>query len=173
MKRVLFAISVALAAVMLVANVAEARKLPTFTHGPYTHKVKAHVISSKPIYKPGAVGSQKVCKNVKVAIYAGNGNQAGNILTGALIGGVLGQVVTGNKNGATTGAIIGGIAGSQQPTNKIVGYKTERQCSMVAVSTSATVKYYQSRVRIHNKYYRIRTSNHLTVGGTLTMYMPN
>jgi uncharacterized protein YcfJ len=65
----------------------------------------------------------EVCKDVVVP-----GDKTGDMLTGAIIGGIIGNNVTKNvDNGGAAGAIIGGIIGHNN--SKATG-GTQRQCSI-------------------------------------------
>jgi uncharacterized protein YcfJ len=79
------------------------------------------------------------CENVEVPIYGTvrNGGNAGEgALLGMIIGGVIGDAVSGGDGDATAGgAIIGGIIGADRAQNGtrqvVTGYRVERQCSEV------------------------------------------
>lgn len=75
------------------------------------------------------------CKNMQVPIY--DTNAADDALAGAVIGGVLGKVVTKKDQGAAAGALIGGIIGAEQSKKKIVGYKNERKCENIRLDPHA------------------------------------
>lgn len=71
------------------------------------------------------------CQNIQVPIY--DDNAVDDVIAGAVIGGVLGKVVTDKDKGAAAGALIGGIIGSESSKRKITGYRTEQQCQQVAL----------------------------------------
>jgi uncharacterized protein YcfJ len=81
------------------------------------------------------------CQDVEVPVYGtaqGGGNAGEGALLGMIIGGVLGDAISGGKGDATAGgAIIGGIIGADRAQNGtrqvVTGYRTERQCSEVMV----------------------------------------
>lgn len=81
------------------------------------------------------------CENVQVPVYGtvqGGGNAGEGALLGMIIGGAIGDVVSGGKGDATAGgAIIGGIIGADRAQNGtrqvVTGYRTERQCTEVMV----------------------------------------
>ena len=67
--------------------------------------------------------SVEVCKNVKV-----NGDKTGDTLTGAIIGGIIGNNVTKDlPDGGTAGAILGGILGHMNSDAKS---GTKRVCNI-------------------------------------------
>ncbi len=77
--------------------------------------------------------TETVCNIVDVPIYGntGGGANAGDILGGMIIGGLLGKGVTNKDNGAAVGAVIGGMvaADKKKGEEKIIGYKQEQRCS--------------------------------------------
>lgn len=80
------------------------------------------------------------CQDVEVPVYGTvqGGNAGEGALLGMIIGGVIGDAVSGGKGDATAGgAIIGGIIGADRAQNGnrqvVTGYRTERQCSEVMV----------------------------------------
>lgn len=71
------------------------------------------------------------CGNVEVPIYGNvsTGANGGEVLSGMIIGGLLGKGITGKDNGAAAGAILGGVIAADKKTERvIVGYNTVRQC---------------------------------------------
>ena len=85
--------------------------------------------------------TRQVCQNVEVPIYGtvtrqGGGASGGDVLTGMILGGLLGKGATGKDDGAAAGAVLGGIiaadkANKPRTETVITGYKTERQCENV------------------------------------------
>lgn len=81
------------------------------------------------------------CSNVQVPVYGtvqNQGNAGEGALLGMIIGGAIGDAVSGGKRDATAGAaIIGGIIGADRAQNGtrqvVTGYRTERQCTEVMV----------------------------------------
>src|SRR6056300_2117366 len=52
------------------------------------------------------------CQNVEVPVYGtvqGGGASGGDVLTGMIIGGLIGKGATGQDNGAAAGAVFGGV----------------------------------------------------------------
>ncbi len=174
MKPILKAIAVAALGTVLAAGPVLAGKVPSFTPTPNSTPVKAVVLETYPVFGPKRTRVRKVCEDVEVPVYGGPSpsDQLGNTVAGAIIGGVIGQAVTGNKQGATAGAIVGGVAGATAG-QRVVGYRTERRCRDEVVERKGKRKYWESRVRIRNKVYLVRTQNRLRPGTTFTMYMPN
>ena len=77
--------------------------------------------------------SNRVCSEVDVPIYGNNGKaQTGEVLGGAIIGGILGNQVGGGK-GKDAATILGAILGAdfankKSGTKTIVGYKRTTVC---------------------------------------------
>jgi len=175
MKKLFFALSFVAFGTMTQLPATAGQRLPSFNQSYNSHAVQGYVIESYPVYKGGQPKSRRVCQDVRVPIYR-NGNKAdqtGNVVAGAIIGGILGKAITGNNNGATAGAVIGGVAGSKKATRHIVGYQIQRQCSTVQEGQSRRLKYFEARVRMEGRIYRIRTTYQMQQGGYITMYMPN
>ena len=80
----------------------------------YANTVTATVSSIQPIYHNTTVRTPtNVCQDVEVPVYGtvqGNGASSGDVLTGMIIGGLLGKGVSGNDKGAAAGAVLGGMA---------------------------------------------------------------
>lgn len=110
---------------------------------------------NKTVYQSVPVTS-KQCYNVDVPLYEtvtkqGNG---GDALVGGLIGGAIGNQM-GNGNGKDVMTALGAIFGATQATKprteqRIVGYRTERQCDDVMtyqdiakeVYSHSTIRFY-------------------------------
>jgi len=146
---------------------------PSFSRFSDSHVAYADVLESVPVYSGASSAQKQVCEKVQVPIYAGNDKtkQAENVVAGAVVGAIFGKIVTGNNNGAATGAVIGAVAGANKQKPQIIGYRKETQCHMVDVA--GKVKYYQSRIRLEGRIYRVQTGHRLTPGGTVKMYVHN
>jgi len=72
------------------------------------------------------------CEVVDVPIYgqSGGGASGADVLTGIIIGGLLGKGASGNDKGAAAGAVIGGMvaADKKKGNQRIVGYKQQQVC---------------------------------------------
>ena len=96
--------------------------------------------------------TRQVCQNVEVPIYGtvtrqGGGASGGDVLTGMILGGLLGKGATGKDDGAAAGAVLGGIiaadkANKPRTETVITGYKTERQCENVTEYKNVNKKVY-------------------------------
>jgi len=79
--------------------------------------------------------TETVCNIVDVPIYGnvGGGASGADVLTGMIIGGLIGKGVTNKDNGAAAGAVIGGVIAADKGNNKegIVGYRQEQQCNNI------------------------------------------
>lgn len=118
------------------------------------------------------------CQNVEVPVYGtvqGGGNAGEGALLGMIIGGVIGDAVSGGKGDATAGgAIIGGIIGADRAQNNtrqvVTGYRTERQCSEVMVREEQreirnyTITYEWNGIRAQSyTYNRYRVGDRIPV----------
>ena len=106
--------------------------------------VYATVIESTPY-------TRQVCNNVEVPIYGTITRQGsatgGDVLSGMIIGGLLGKGATGKDDGAAAGAVLGGIiaadrANKPKTETVITGYKTERQCENITEYKDVNKKVY-------------------------------
>jgi uncharacterized protein YcfJ len=173
MKRFMLALAVAVVGAISMSGPALADRMPSFKWFSNSHKAVGTVLESYPVYASGGTSTERVCKDVKVPIYAGGAN-AGDIAAGAIIGGVLGNIATGNKAGTTAGAVLGGVVAADQANKRtITGYRIERQCEDVQVSNRDTLKYYESRVRLEGRVYLVRTTNQFRAGQNVTMWVSN
>jgi len=175
MKRFFLAAVMAAFGTMTFAPAVVAGGLPTWSRSYDSHRVIGNVLESYPVYGEASTRNQRVCQDVQVPIYSGvsPNEKVGNVVAGAVLGGILGQIVTGNKNGATTGAVLGGVVGATKNPRHISGYRLERQCNNVETGVNGRLKYYESRIRIEGRVYRVRTEHRLNDGGRVRMYMPN
>jgi uncharacterized protein YcfJ len=116
----------------------------------YADTVRATVTSIQPIYHNTTTRTpSNICQNVEVPVYGtvqSGGASGGDVLTGMIIGGLLGKGVTGKDNGAAAGAVIGGIISADNKRSKqvITGYRVESQCHTTYVnSTQRQLKHYK------------------------------
>ena len=95
--------------------------------------------------------TQQVCEDV----YHG-GDKSGDMLRGAIIGGIIGNNIKGEKDGGAIGAIIGGMMGHNNST-ATGGVST--QCRNVTHYTTETQRVYSySIVKFYynGRYYSVR-----------------
>lgn len=95
--------------------------------------------------------TENVCKIVDVPVYGShyNNNNTGDILTGAIIGGIIGNNIKGEKNGGAAGAVIGGLIGNAHGKNTsqtVIGYRQEQRCNNVTSYTTQTQEVYSHSV---------------------------
>ncbi len=91
-----------------------------------SQQVGGRVLGSVPIYSSAGTKTKRVCENVEVPVYAKGGAQAGDVLAGAFIGGVLGKILAGKDSRVAFGAVAGGAVAAGANQNRIVDYRTER-----------------------------------------------
>lgn len=117
-----------------------------FAHEAQVTDVNKNVINRVPY-------NVEVCTNV-----TSGGDKSGDMLKGAIIGGILGKVVTKKDNGAAAGAVLGGIIGHD---NSEATASTKRVCSIeTRYDEEVTTVYSHSIVTFyHNgKQYRVQFS---------------
>ena len=94
--------------------------------------------------------TEQICRTVDVPIYGnvGGGADAGDVLGGMIIGGLLGKGATGKDNGAAAGAVIGGMIAADKKANQqgIVGYRQETRCENQTTYTTKTQEVYSHSV---------------------------
>lgn len=95
----------------------------------------------------------EVCTNVTTG-----GDKSGDLLKGAIIGGILGKVVTKKDNGAAAGAVLGGIIGHD---NSDATASTKRVCSIeTRYDEEVTTVYSHSIVTFYHdgRQYKVQFS---------------
>ena len=92
---------------------------------------------------------EKSCHIIEEPIYgniSANVTKGGDVLTGLVLGGLLGKGVTGKDKGAAAGAVLGGIIASSRNNTKstIIGYRKIPNCEIVqSPQTIKTIKNYR------------------------------
>ena len=117
-----------------------------FAHEAQVTDVNKNVINRVPY-------NVEVCTNV-----TSGGDKSGDMLKGAIIGGILGNVVTKKDHGAAAGAVLGGIIGHD---NSGATASTQRVCSIeTRYDEEVTTVYSHSIVTFyHNgQQYRVQFS---------------
>lgn len=66
------------------------------------------------------------------------GGQPEKVIGGAIVGGVIGKVVTNDNAGAAAGAIIGGVIANENSTKTVTRYKNVEVCSNVFIPDRIT-----------------------------------
>jgi len=114
--------------------------LASFATTALAETVRARITYVEPRYHTVFENTPRTeCRNVEVPVYGtvqGGGATGGDVLTGMIIGGLIGKGATGQDNGAAAGAVIGGIIAADNNNRSrqvVTGYRTERQCSEVMV----------------------------------------
>jgi len=101
-----------------------------------SYTVQGTVTSVQPIYKTKTITDPvQRCWTEEVPVYGQgpNTDTTGDMLTGAIIGGILGNNLKGEDGGGAAGAVLGGILGHQNAKNKkgqtITGYRQVNKCA--------------------------------------------
>ena len=107
-----------------------------------------------------------VCENVNVPVYRTvRGGDSGDVLTGMIVGGLIGKGITGEDDGAAIGAVIGGVSAGNRTRNIQVGTRVERQCYETVVQRNVNVvSHYVVTYSWNNGIYRAETNNHYDIG---------
>lgn len=98
-------------------------------------KTVASVVLFALLATPALAGSWETrCKTQSVPYQQTvKGGDAGDILGGAIIGGVIGKAATGKDGGAAVGAIIGGAVANENSTKTVTKYKDVETCTQVYI----------------------------------------
>jgi len=137
----------------------------------YAQTEYATITKVQPNYQNISVPTtRQECRTVNVPVYGnvqGNGASGGDVLTGMILGGLIGKGASGNDKGAAAGAVIGGIIAAENKNNnsqEIVGYQQQQQCNDVTFyETQESIKNYtiwyewngvQGRSFTYNQYRR-------------------
>lgn len=110
---------------------------------------------------------QQVCYNVEVPIYGSTGGaNAGDVLGGMIIGGLIGKGATNDDRGAAAGAVIGGmIAADKAQGQSIVGYRMEQQCKTEYTNALETRNNgYFLTIEVEDTILNVKTRNAYSVG---------
>jgi uncharacterized protein YcfJ len=78
------------------------------------------------------------CYTVNTPEYTYQKSTRSDILTGVIIGGLLGDAIGGDDRSAAIGALIGGVAGSE-PRKQVSGYQTQRHCETIYIRQSQEI----------------------------------
>jgi uncharacterized protein YcfJ len=106
-----------------------------------SYNVSGKVTSVTPIYQTRTNSvPQQSCWTEEVPVYgkSGNTDPTGDMLTGAIIGGLIGNNLKGEDGGGAAGAMLGGILGHQNAKKKgsdvITGYRQVQQCKTTYIN---------------------------------------
>lgn len=132
--------------------------------------VDAPIISSQPVYTSFMERSpQNVCYDQQIPQYGG-GATGGDVLTGMIIGGLIGKGATGNDKGAAAGAIIGGVMGADR-NRPIVGYQTRRNCQVqYTYNTVDKISHYVVIADVQGQHVTLHPKV-MPMGGTIRVYV--
>ena len=123
-----------------------------FANTAFANSSQVSIVDIQDIYNNRTVYSEnpvQSCKDVDVPIYQQNQGQGslGDFLTGAIIGGAIGNQVGDSKGNGAIGAIIGGAIANENAKKKnstatIIGYKRERICETTVTQERRIVREY-------------------------------
>jgi uncharacterized protein YcfJ len=133
----------------------------------YTRKT-ATVVDVEPQYVYSYVPStQEQCSQVQVPVYGQTNPSPNDVLTGAIIGGVIGNQF-GGGSGKDIATALGAVIGANkagQPRSGVVGYQTEYRCQLVTVETETRhFDHYRVTYKYKGHYYAIETNKLYEVG---------
>lgn len=129
----------------------------------------AFITSVNPVYENNYVTKYKThCYDVKVPIYVREKGSQGDVLTGAIIGGVIGnQIGSGSSRDTMTalGVIIGANEGSRRDRQVVRGYTMEERCDHEAYQVNEPyVSHYKIRYEYNGVEYNDTTNRHYNIG---------
>ena len=107
-----------------------------------SYTITGTVTGVEPVYRTKTVTTPvQKCWTEEVPVYGyteGKKDPTGDMLTGAIIGGIIGNNLKGEKGGGAAGAVLGGILGHQNAKKKgsqvITGYRQVQQCKTTYVN---------------------------------------
>lgn len=118
---------------------------------------------------------RKQCYETQVPIYGqtqGGGASGGDVLAGAILGGILGKGLTNKDNGAAAGAVIGGMiaAENKKGSKQIVGYQNQTKCDTVYIQEqSQQLKDYKISFQWQGVYGSAYTFNSYNIGDRIAV----
>lgn len=130
----------------------------------------AVITAVHPIYVDNHVNRyEKVCYNVDVPVYGRvRGGSGGDVLAGALIGGVIGNQFgggTGKDAMTVLGAIVGANKAANSSREAVVGYQQEKRCDKVnRVVNEPIVSHYRISYTYNGYEYTQETEHYYTLG---------
>ena len=128
---------------------------------------KAKIVSVKPVYADNFVTLyEDRCYEVKVPSYRyEKGARSGDVLTGMIVGGLLGKGISGDDSGAAIGAVIGGVAAGEKRRRVFSGYVYETRCEKVQRQVNQPfLSHYTIRYKWNGEVYKQETNRHYHVG---------
>ena len=138
-------------------------------------RIKVAVDASEPNYVTKNIRTpQQQCSIVDVPIYGstGGGANAGDVLGGMIIGGLLGKGASGNDKGAAAGAVIGGMiaADKKKGNQQIVGYRQEQRCTTTYTNERVDeISGYKVYYTLNGEQFHTHSNRYLAPGSMLTL----
>ena len=132
--------------------------------------VDGTIVSVEPYYANSTRRiPQTICRQVNIPVYQNN-NNAGNVLTGAIIGGIIGNNIVKGEGSGAAGAVIGGLLGSQQNNGNVVQYQRQNRCHTEYHNEVETfISHYFITVDVNGFHVRQQTGTAYNVGDTIKM----
>ena len=131
------------------------------------------VTSVTPLYET-VVNQQPVqsCRTVDVPIYQQK-DKTGDILGGAIIGGIIGNQIGDMKGNGAAGAVIGGLLGANKDNNQaIIGYRQTQQCTTEYVRENVErLRGYKVVAEGKGLTYTTVTKQKFSVGDGMAVYI--
>lgn len=116
--------------------------------------------------------TQEQCFEAQVPVYGQRQGSAADALTGAIIGGVIGNQF-GSGSGKDAMTALGAIVGANQAggsSQGVVGYTSEWRCEMVRVEEETRIfHHYQITYELNGRYHRVNTDRLFEVGERITV----
>lgn len=112
---------------------------------------------------------REVCYNVEVPVYGNAPVSGGDVVAGAIIGGVIGNQF-GGGSGKDAMTALGAIIGAETATrrNQIVGYQVQTQCTQEPYTEIQQVQDgYDVTYNVRGNFYSFHTYKKYKVGDTV------
>jgi uncharacterized protein YcfJ len=126
-----------------------------------TYSNNATVVSVEPVYRSSTPIYQEQCYLSRETVRTSG---SADVLTGMVIGGIIGKGITGKDDAAIAGAILGGIVGAD--SNRSETRLVER-CNSVLVGNETVLLHYLVTYKHNGTLYQEKTYRSFSVGQTI------
>jgi len=137
-KNILPAVVISLA----LSGCSQAQTYPTLTFVRIHHVQPNYAVAYKSI-------PHTQCYNVNAPVHSYSNSGSGDVFTGMVMGGIVGNAIGKNSKSTALGAIIGGLIAAE-PTSYVSGTRLERQCETVYVQQAQEIIDGYTVTYIHN-----------------------